>query len=91
MLAPQRVVLVQQADLGAVAVQAVEHLDAVGPAQGQDQRQVLVCQGVAIQLQRTVVRQVAAQVIHQRWQVRQAGMADLARLQLQHMEALLDL
>ncbi|MDT4823812.1 hypothetical protein FQZ97_570510 [compost metagenome] len=91
LLAPQRVVLVQQADLGVGAVLAVEHLDAVGPAQGQDQRQVLVFQGVAIQLQRAVVRQVAAQVIHQGWQVRQAGMANLARLQLQDVETLLDL
>ncbi|MNZ86133.1 hypothetical protein D3C78_1049480 [compost metagenome] len=90
-LTPQRVVLVQQVDLGAVAVHPVEHLDAVGAAYRQHQRQVLLREGVAVQLQRAVARQVAAQVFHQCRQVGQAGVADPVRLQLQHMETLLDL
>ncbi|MCY1287381.1 hypothetical protein D9M70_363740 [compost metagenome] len=48
--APQGVVFVQQADFGDLAELAIEHLDAVRPAQGEDDRQVLVLQCMPVQL-----------------------------------------
>ncbi len=90
-LAPERVAFVEQADLGAVEVAPVEHLDAVRPPHGQDQPEVLAFQGVAIQLQGAVAIALAAQVLEQARQVGQALVADRLRRHFQQVVLLADL
>jgi len=90
-LPPQGVVLVEQADLGHVAIQPVEQLQAVGTPAGQEQSQVVSFQGMSVEVQRAVLRQLFAQRADQAGQVGQALVAYLAGLQLQQVVTLLDL
>ena len=83
--------LVEHRQLGLGAIDAVEHLDAVGAPQRQDQGQVLAFQGVAVQVQRAVAGLFLAEVLEQARQVVQGGVADLAGQQLQYVIVLLDL
>ncbi|MCY1353110.1 hypothetical protein D9M69_394410 [compost metagenome] len=87
-LSPQRVVLVEHAELGLLAMQAVEHLQAVRTAERQDQRQLVALQGVAVEVQRAEGGARLAQVLEQRRQVGQRGMPHLAGLQVDQMVVL---
>ncbi len=89
--APEGVAFVEQADLGAVEVAPVEHLDAVRPPHGQDRPEVLALQGVTIQLQGAVAISLAAQVLEQARQVGQALVADRFRRHFQQVVLLADL
>ena len=90
-LLPQGVEFIQHVQIGLVFVDPVEHLNAVGLAHGQEQRQVVVFQRHRVQVQRAVAGQFFAEVIDQRRQCGEGDMVDLAGHQFQHVVMLLDL
>lgn len=68
--------------------QAIEHLQAIAAALFQHQRQVMVLQGVGIQVQRAVLAALLAQATQYRVMIGQGGQGDLSRLQFQYMGVL---
>ncbi|MNE54148.1 hypothetical protein D3C80_1489120 [compost metagenome] len=87
-LLPQRVVLIQHIQVGPVTQQAIEHLDASGPAALQYQWQVVVLQGIGVQVQRAVDAALFAQAVQHGLMVAQGRQADLAGQKLQHVGVL---
>ncbi|MNC38645.1 hypothetical protein D3C75_872640 [compost metagenome] len=87
-LLPQGIVFIQHVQLGPATLQAVEHLDAGRPALLQHQVQVVVLQGIGIQVQRAVGTAFFAQVGQQRLMLGQGRQADMLGQKLQHMGVL---
>ena len=85
--APECIAFIEQGQFRFAAgfVQAIEHLDALWAAHGQDQREVVAIEGMAVQMQRAVKLLLGAEVLQQCWQITQSSVADLSGCQLQHV------
>ncbi|MNH31668.1 hypothetical protein D3C79_920540 [compost metagenome] len=84
-LLPQGIVLIQHIQVGPALEQAVEHLDAAGACVFQYQWQVVVLQGIGIQVQRAVGAAFFAQAFEYGLMLCEGGQADLAGQQFQHV------
>lgn len=90
-LLPQRIEFVQNADLGVLLGDPVEHLNAFRLAHWQDQRKVVIFQCHRIKVQRAVARLLLCKVIEQRRQGGERDVVDLSGHQFQHVIVLLHL
>ncbi|MND92292.1 hypothetical protein D3C80_844450 [compost metagenome] len=87
-LLPQGVVFIQHIQIGPAIEQAVEHLDAVGFCLFQEHRQVVVLQGIGVQVQRAVGDAFLAQAIEHGVVRCQCRQADLAGQQFEYVGVL---